>query len=841
MIATKNLGMNYGQHYQSGLPYNASYVDKDLTWMWNHGIRKIRIGNGDMGKVNPIPDGFYKTRLNTMKQICLDAKAKGFYVILVVTHAGATDANWATYAANVNDVADWAWNSGSPRVDEYQFANEMESYWNWASSNSVTNVYNKIRTMGDDVVANHFPGDKDHFASIAVAQRYFTDYVTNGISNIHKIAINYYLANDLEGDLNSVFTKFGNQFYVSEWNVHASFPFNQTSHPNYCRDEDDECVQIYQRYRKLKRYNVPFYFFTYRWDQAGDQFGLYNSLAQKHRKWKNVLFGKPPLYLTNMRRPNTIDHGNALVPSVSTVRCRRLSGPCSFAWQSDDWAMSMWLFPTNLAVFGNVYYERDTINGTGGFVIQTSGDQLLLPGNLSTTDLHLLPNKWNHFVYSVKNGIIDAIINNEKGSRLYNYAAPHTVLISDQVGIGCEANPANNFNFYQGRIDELAFYPTHLTNKQIRTLFERGDSDLPNVPKTLYLKMDESSGLTVADSSGNGKDFTLNSATNARVARPAEITTSRGIISRPILGSVRTPFMPDDRERIEHLVRSNILAFNYGQDTQGGVYNTTIINNDLDKMFTYGVRKLRIAMSDYTSTTGVNTSKTLALAAVARGFYTVWGISIHGFAGATDGNWSDYVAAVLVAADWAWANGIHEFQLGNEIEYSETSAGTLTNSVQKIKDLAALVHDHFPADGVTRFVSYACAQSSMDYTGAPGGWIATGKGPYIHKLGYNAYGDPADLATNRAQWETRITDFYNAFGDEMYMSEWNIGGGPQFPTSETDQAIEIGSRLDFLIALGIKTAYFFCYRWDNGGSSNLQYYPLIISNTYREWFGYLFN
>lgn len=278
----------------------------------------------------------------------------------------------------------------------------------------------------------------------------------------------------------------------------------------------------------------------------------------------------------------------------------------------------------------------------------------------------------------------------------------------------------------------------------------------------------------------------------------------------------------------------NGLSMNYGQDTQDGSYDTTTINADLTAMWNMGVRKLRIAFSTYTGTAGVASSKTLALAAKAMGFYVIWGVA-HIINGTDDTTWAAYTAAVNTAADWAWSNNIDEFCLGNEIEYAETH-GSLTSSVVKIKAMASDVKtNHFMSDGTTRFISYAMGQSAMEYTGAPNGWISTGRGD-IDLLGYNVYGDNnLNVADGETQLEIRTTDLYNAFGSHLYISEWNIGSGTLFPDDLGQRATILKTRLNFFKNLGITTICFFTYRWDKAGTSDKLYWPAIIGTVYRSW------
>lgn len=287
-------------------------------------------------------------------------------------------------------------------------------------------------------------------------------------------------------------------------------------------------------------------------------------------------------------------------------------------------------------------------------------------------------------------------------------------------------------------------------------------------------------------------------------------------------------------QALSYTARFDELEFNYGQDLQtGGAYPTTTVRNDFANMIALGRTKVRIGFGNITFTAGVDNVKLAILEAKSQGLYVI-AVCANGDP-LTDANFSTYEGQVNTIADWCWANGVDEFSPGNEIEYYETTSHTLTSSVVKIKAMGTdILASHFPADGVTRFLSYSgVAQSSMDYVGAPGGWIATGKGPF-HLLGYNIYGDSG----NFAQFCSRITDFHNTFGNGMYISEWNISGqSVDFPASESDQGRLIKQKLDFLITIG-RPAFFFTYRSDIATGTTA--FALYVGAVARIWFNYLF-
>lgn len=300
--------------------------------------------------------------------------------------------------------------------------------------------------------------------------------------------------------------------------------------------------------------------------------------------------------------------------------------------------------------------------------------------------------------------------------------------------------------------------------------------------------------------------------------------------------------------QVTYQVKWSGIAMNYGQDTQGGAYNSYIINRDLDRMYSMGIRRLRLAMSNYEYTDGVDTSKTLALAALAKGFEVEWGVGHPG--DLDDASWADYVTGVLAAASWAQSNGITAFSIGNEIEYRETTSGSpLTDSVSKIKALATSVQAVFTSGDVL----YAMAQSSMEFDASAltseqdpydvktNGWLATGKGN-IDKLGYNVYGD-ANQTTEQAKTQVinRTQDLYDVFGANLYISEWHVpDAGPARPT--TDDGIEtmLSEELVSFQSMGLTQVTFFAWRWDTI-PNNSELFALIQNSIFRGFITALFD
>ncbi len=270
------------------------------------------------------------------------------------------------------------------------------------------------------------------------------------------------------------------------------------------------------------------------------------------------------------------------------------------------------------------------------------------------------------------------------------------------------------------------------------------------------------------------------------------------------------------------------MGINIGQYEQSGVFNSTNVTADLNQLYSLGIRKLRIASGDPSFTSGVNACRNLALAAKARGFYVVF---VNSGGGATDANWDSTIIPQLTTfAQWASDNGIDEINMFNELDYRQTVAGVLTNSVQKQMDAYTTIHAMFP----TLILSTALAQSSLEFVGASGGWIER-KNEVIAlglKITYNVYGDNG----NFEQFQQRIIDLQAAY-PSLQISEWSLNNNwNNFPQPESEQTSQISQRLSFLISRGLPN-YFFTWNWPQ---SNDQFALKKADGTIRSWSGALF-
>lgn len=267
--------------------------------------------------------------------------------------------------------------------------------------------------------------------------------------------------------------------------------------------------------------------------------------------------------------------------------------------------------------------------------------------------------------------------------------------------------------------------------------------------------------------------------------------------------------------------RWQMMQFNYGQFAQhgAGYYNVHLSYSDFVFLWDKGVRELRIGLGNYLFPSGYATGKSVAIAAKAFGFRVIVVLAAENY---TDANWANFQNEyVNNFCPWAQTNGMDEVQ-ANEIEYSQTVDGLLTNAVQKIKDMTTAAKPNF--SGVH---SYAVAQDSLEAT-----WISTGKGP-LDKISYNPYGSNGDFN----DWKNKINTWVAAFGyEDTYLSEWglhNLMSG--YPPTLAAQNAAFLERLEWLTETHPKLRhFFFTMRWSVLTNSQ---FALVEStqNRVRDW------
>src|SRR5665648_933378 len=209
---------------------------------------------------------------------------------------------------------------------------------------------------------------------------------------------------------------------------------------------------------------------------------------------------------------------------------------------------------------------------------------------------------------------------------------------------------------------------------------------------------------------------------------------------------------------------------------------------------------------NYLDTANVNGSKAAVIAAKAKGINFIWGVGSGGTT-ITANNWPNFRQAILDAAQWAQDNGVYEFQLGNEEElHVDGTTMTVAQIIANLKDVATDVKKIFTNGNV----SYSMSWDNEI-------WRATGKGD-LDIIGLNVY-KGSDIVTFDDYWKEQISDNYNKFGSEMYISEFNVSATniEHYSTDEAVQAAGITEMIDYIKNIGIERALFYSWHDYSGG------------------------
>ena len=191
---------------------------------------------------------------------------------------------------------------------------------------------------------------------------------------------------------------------------------------------------------------------------------------------------------------------------------------------------------------------------------------------------------------------------------------------------------------------------------------------------------------------------------------------------------------------------------------------------------------------------------------IAKGAKVIWGVSAP--TPITADNYEAFRTAIKDAAQWAQANGVFEFQIGNEEELRvDGTTLTIAQIQANLKSIATEVQSIFTNGNVI----YTCA-----YMHIPD-WITAGKGDIdilaanIYRGGGGSYND---------DWKTQITNLVNAFGvDGTYLTEFNLSGSALEDYSEDEevQAAAVTEMIEYIKASGMTRAFYFAWKDDDFG------------------------
>lgn len=220
---------------------------------------------------------------------------------------------------------------------------------------------------------------------------------------------------------------------------------------------------------------------------------------------------------------------------------------------------------------------------------------------------------------------------------------------------------------------------------------------------------------------------------------------------------------------------------------------------------------LRIALTyglDQNDTTNL---RHLATDAIQAGYKVTYGITAGADATAATYYNQWLATGILAAAAWAQANGVSEFQIGNEEDWNASlgsfSPKTAAQVQADIRAIVPAVKKIFTNGPVT----YCTAEGMLQ------DWITGGLGG-LDMIYFNVYDTDANF-------QSIVSKIESNFGAKGAVSEWNAqhgydptqyseGTGPVF---DAWFAADIKNRANMLEAAGISKAFLFTWRYLGSG------------------------
>lgn len=206
------------------------------------------------------------------------------------------------------------------------------------------------------------------------------------------------------------------------------------------------------------------------------------------------------------------------------------------------------------------------------------------------------------------------------------------------------------------------------------------------------------------------------------------------------------------------------------------------------------IQYIRAGLRSWNNAADVALSKENVIRMVQNGFNVIFGLSSSDTL--TAANWGDYEAAILDAAAWAEANGVYEFQIGNELE--QVNDGTTLTDIQLVENLKALATSVKAVyNGLVSYATYVPAINE-------GIWVA-GKGD-LDILSLNIYYSET--------WKTFLNSFVNTYGSDNTLSEFSLSNISldTYSTDEKTQADALEEMIKYIENIGISRAYFYYFR-----------------------------
>ena len=226
----------------------------------------------------------------------------------------------------------------------------------------------------------------------------------------------------------------------------------------------------------------------------------------------------------------------------------------------------------------------------------------------------------------------------------------------------------------------------------------------------------------------------------------------------------------------------------------------------IDTLLDKGFTELRLDIPDYTNSAWITASKAAVIRAVNKGADVIWGVSSNPTI-ITSTSWPAFRQAILNAATWAQANGVYEFQIGNEEEWHvDGTTMTVAQIITNLKSVATDVQAIFTRGNV----SYSSGNEANT-------WHSVGMGD-VDLLAFNIYMGADGEYTD--WWKSNIDNIVSRLGaDKVYVTEFNPSSSSidDYSTDEAVQAAGVTEMINYIKAKGITRAMFYCWKGDAFG------------------------
>lgn len=180
-----------------------------------------------------------------------------------------------------------------------------------------------------------------------------------------------------------------------------------------------------------------------------------------------------------------------------------------------------WIKTTTVATLQSIVSQLNG-SGTGQSWLEITASGFLqsqLGGSATTGTIPLSANAWTFVCVTVSGTTLALYVNGRSDTSATRTSQAATGV----TNIGASKTPGN---YFSGCIDDIRIYNTALTAAQIQEMYEN-QTAAPTSGLVGHWKLDDGSGTTAVDSSGNGYNGTLTNGPTWEVQVPPRLSTNR--------------------------------------------------------------------------------------------------------------------------------------------------------------------------------------------------------------------------------------------------------------------------------------------------------------------------